>query len=127
MNIAAYEAERKSTVLAYVLWFFLGSLGVHRFYAAATRSGLILLAIHLAGWAAITAAWLQGGLPVRETTTGPGFSSTTVLWASVPNGPLGTLGAVLLGIVGIWVFVDLFLTYGLVRRYNALLATRVGA
>lgn len=126
MDVTAYEASRKSTVLAYVLWFFLGSLGVHRFYAGAGRSGLILLAVHVAGWAAIALAWAQGGQPLRETTTGPGFSSTTILWSSMPNGPLGTIGAVLLSVVGVWVFVDLFLTYGLVRRHNQRLAARLG-
>ncbi len=33
----------KSMLLAYVLWFFLGSLGIHRFYLGATRSAIIIL------------------------------------------------------------------------------------
>jgi len=35
----------KSMLLAYVLWFFLGSLGIHRFYLGATRSAIILLVL----------------------------------------------------------------------------------
>ncbi|MSO81320.1 MAG: TM2 domain-containing protein [Alphaproteobacteria bacterium] len=33
----------KSMLLAYVLWFFLGYLGIHRFYLGATRSAIIIL------------------------------------------------------------------------------------
>jgi TM2 domain-containing membrane protein YozV len=35
--------EAKSTGLAYVLWFFLGGLGMHRFYLGRPLSGLVLL------------------------------------------------------------------------------------
>ncbi|MEE4199328.1 TM2 domain-containing protein [Erythrobacter sp.] len=47
-----YEASRKSTGLAYVLWFFFGWLGLHRFYAGATKSGAIqlVLALSVIGW-----------------------------------------------------------------------------
>jgi len=126
MDIAAYESRRKSTLLAYILWFFLGSLGMHRFYAGAWRTGLVLLLIHAAGWAAIGLAWTQTGHRWHETVTGPGYSST-VIWSTItPDSPLGMVGSALLGLVGVWVFVDLFLTYGLIKRYNTSLAGRVG-
>ncbi|MGE0255223.1 MAG: TM2 domain-containing protein [Alphaproteobacteria bacterium] len=35
----------KSMLLAYVLWFFLGSLGIHRFYLGATTSAIVLLVL----------------------------------------------------------------------------------
>jgi TM2 domain-containing membrane protein YozV len=41
--------EAKSTGLAYVLWFFLGGLGMHRFYLGRPMSGLILLLMVPAG------------------------------------------------------------------------------
>lgn len=41
--------EAKSTGLAYVLWFFLGGLGMHRFYLGRPLSGLILLLMVPAG------------------------------------------------------------------------------
>ncbi|WP_374291353.1 TM2 domain-containing protein [Paenirhodobacter enshiensis] len=37
--------ERKSTLLAYVLWFFLGFFGVHRFYLGRWLSGLLMLVL----------------------------------------------------------------------------------
>jgi TM2 domain-containing membrane protein YozV len=47
----------KSTVLAYVLWFFLGQLGVHRFYLNSPFFGLVQLGLTFAGWAL---SWLFG-------------------------------------------------------------------
>lgn len=39
----------KSLVLAYVLWFFLGAFGIHRFYLGKTVSGIIMLMLTLVG------------------------------------------------------------------------------
>jgi len=38
-----YENNKKSIVLAYFLWFFLGMFGAHRFYFGKNISGLVLL------------------------------------------------------------------------------------
>ena len=38
-----YDANRKSTGVAYLLWFFLGSLGAHRFYLGSWGIGLLIL------------------------------------------------------------------------------------
>lgn len=35
--------EQKSTLLAYVLWFFFGILGIHRFYLGSTIWGVVYL------------------------------------------------------------------------------------
>jgi len=45
--VLAFEAARKSTGLAYVLWFFFGTLGGHRFYLGRTGSGIAMLVIFL--------------------------------------------------------------------------------
>jgi TM2 domain-containing membrane protein YozV len=42
-----YDANKKSAVLAYVLWFFFGGLGAHRFYLGRSRSGAAMLAVTL--------------------------------------------------------------------------------
>jgi TM2 domain-containing membrane protein YozV len=42
---AQYDIEKKSLVAAYVLWFFLGYVGAHRFYLGRPVSGLIMLAL----------------------------------------------------------------------------------
>jgi len=52
-RIMMYDAHKKSVVLAYFLWFFLGSFGVHRFYLKSTLGGLAQLLLLVVG--AITA------------------------------------------------------------------------
>jgi TM2 domain-containing membrane protein YozV len=42
---AQYDIEKKSLVAAYVLWFFLGYLGAHRFYLGRPLSGFVMLAL----------------------------------------------------------------------------------
>lgn len=42
---AQYDIEKKSLVVAYVLWFFLGYVGAHRFYLGRPLSGLVMLAL----------------------------------------------------------------------------------
>ena len=42
---AQYDIEKKSLLAAYVLWFFLGYVGAHRFYLGRPLSGLIMLAL----------------------------------------------------------------------------------
>ncbi len=44
-----YEANKKSTLIAYLLWFFLGFLGGHRFYMQKTGSGAVQLIMFLVG------------------------------------------------------------------------------
>jgi len=42
-----YDANKKSAVVAYLLWFFLGALGGHRFYVGKIGSaiGMIILLV----------------------------------------------------------------------------------
>ncbi|RKQ35198.1 TM2 domain-containing protein [Kocuria tytonis] len=40
----------RSALLAYVLWFFLGHLGVHKFYLAQPFQGLLYLVLGVTGW-----------------------------------------------------------------------------
>lgn len=38
-----YDNQKKSSVIAYILWLFLGILGVHRFYVGDFFKGILLL------------------------------------------------------------------------------------
>ncbi|MBB4567423.1 TM2 domain-containing protein [Rhizobium leucaenae] len=42
--------EAKSVGAAYLLWFFLGTLGAHRFYLGRTGSGVAQLVLFVLGW-----------------------------------------------------------------------------
>lgn len=44
-----FEAKRKSRGVAYLLWFFLGIFGVHRFYTGHTKSAIAQLVLLLTG------------------------------------------------------------------------------
>lgn len=53
----------KSTLVALILWFFLGGFGMHRFYANKPKTGGLMLIITLIGFIfifplIITAIWL---------------------------------------------------------------------
>jgi TM2 domain-containing membrane protein YozV len=45
-----YDANKRSALLAYVIWFFLGWLGLHRLYLGRYTSGLIMLALFGISW-----------------------------------------------------------------------------
>lgn len=42
--------EGKNIVIAYVLWFFLGALGIYRFYLGRTKSAIAQLSLFVVGW-----------------------------------------------------------------------------
>ena len=46
-----YDSAKKSAGLTYLLWFFVGALGVHRFYLGQWGVGALMLACTLLGWA----------------------------------------------------------------------------
>jgi TM2 domain-containing membrane protein YozV len=50
MRLMQYDAAKKSTGVAYVLWFFLGGLGVHRFYLDRSGSGIVMAIISVLSW-----------------------------------------------------------------------------
>lgn len=45
------KENQKSMAVAYILWFFFGSLGIHRFYTGRTGSGIAQLILSIVGWA----------------------------------------------------------------------------
>ncbi|WP_420342733.1 TM2 domain-containing protein [Paenirhodobacter sp.] len=54
--------ERRSALVAYLLWFFLGFFGAHRFYLGRWFSGLVMLALF--GIGSALAFILVGYLPL---------------------------------------------------------------
>lgn len=62
-NATLNEIESpKSRMAAALLSFFLGTLGVHRFYVGKVGSGIAMLVMTILGW--LTAALFIGLLPV---------------------------------------------------------------
>ena len=58
-TLLLYDANRKSAVIAYILWFFLGLFGAHNFYLRRTGVGIVqvILTITVVG-ALITLVWI---------------------------------------------------------------------
>ena len=52
----------KSMAVAVLLWFFLGHLGVHRFYLGHAGTGMAQLLLTVVGWATIV--FLIGAIPL---------------------------------------------------------------
>jgi TM2 domain-containing membrane protein YozV len=57
-----FEANRKSTGAAYLLWFFLGGFGAHRFYLGRTGSAVTQLLLLLLGWIPFFMGWVALGI-----------------------------------------------------------------
>ncbi|MCP1117022.1 TM2 domain-containing protein [Robbsia andropogonis] len=51
MTMMKYDAEKKGVGVTYLLWFFLGGLGAHRFYAKGMSAGIVQLALMIFGLA----------------------------------------------------------------------------
>jgi len=81
-----YDANRKSVGAAYLLWFFLGGFGAHRFYLTQTGTAVAQLLLLLLGWIPFFIGWV---------------------------------------VLGVWLFVDLFLIPGIAREENMRLADRL--
>ena len=94
-EIMLYDAQKKSSGVAYLWWFLLGFLGAHRFYLKRPGSGIAQAIANIGG------TWLA--------------------FRDMGN----TAGWVLAVIGGLWVLVDMFLIPGMVRTNNTALAERL--
>jgi len=54
-NMMMYDARKKSGVVAFLLWLFLGGVGAHRFYLGRTSSGVAQLLLFILGWLTVSA------------------------------------------------------------------------
>jgi TM2 domain-containing membrane protein YozV len=109
----AIEGKRRSIIAAYVLWFFAGTIGLHRIYLGYRRSGLAMLALGAGGWLVVlVTSWLDARV------TGSSLNSTVATVLLAPNTLVKWIGDIALWIVGVWWMVDAVWTYVMVRRRN---------
>ena len=66
-TLLLYDANRKSAVIAYILWFFLGWFGAHNFYLGRKGVGIaqVLLTISVIGWSSRSSGswWMHFSFP----------------------------------------------------------------
>jgi|GEM_PF-273392 len=53
--LMAFESGKKSTGVAYLLWFFTGGFGGHRFYMGLAGSAVFQLILTILGWSLLAA------------------------------------------------------------------------
>lgn len=113
-QLMLYDANKKSLLVAYLLWWFLGWFGAHRFYLKRTASAVVMLILVLVAAAMfltgifVSANALDGGAPLSD---GAGAA-----WL------IAILSAAALGVLQV---IDLFLVPGMVRKINNELAQRI--
>lgn len=120
-----YDANKKSKLVAYLLWFFLGAFGAHRFYVRKTLSAVMQLAL----WIGAAVLYFFAMRPMFD------YVAANPQAASNPEDPAVQeamskiaieafqspifYGALALGaIFAIWWLVDAFLIPGWIRRHN---------
>ncbi len=62
MKMMLYDANKKSTGVTYLLWFFLGGFGIHRFYLGHTASAVGILVLTLLGFVTFFVTWIATGI-----------------------------------------------------------------
>jgi TM2 domain-containing membrane protein YozV len=82
--------SNKSRAATAVLAFFLGTLGIHRFYLGKVNTGLAMLLLGIGGWVLI----VLGIVTAAATQSIGGMLA------------LGIIGYILISAVGLWAFID---------------------
>ena len=92
------EKHKKSTGLAYVLWFFLGTLGIHKFYVGKSGWGIIYLLMGIIGWGALIFGLV--GVAAEEAGMGAGI----------------IIAIILLSLLGVFLLIDVFTISRQIRK-----------
>ena len=57
-----FQAQKKSAGVSYLLWFFVGSFGAHRFYLGQTGTAVAQLLLLFLGWIPLFIGWFALGI-----------------------------------------------------------------
>ena len=84
----AFEANRKSMGVAYLLWFLFGTLGVHRFYAGRTKSAVVMLLLTLSviGLVVTLPWWVIDAFLLPNIVREKNFETMRLIDGGVPSG-----------------------------------------
>ncbi|WAT19017.1 TM2 domain-containing protein [Aurantiacibacter sp. MUD11] len=89
-----YEAHRKSTGVAYLLWFFLGFFGAHRFYIGRTGSGVaqLLMCLSVIGIIPLAFWWLIDAFRIPDMVREENLDTIRQLGGHMPQNDNARLG-----------------------------------
>lgn len=121
-----YDANKKSKLVAYLMWFFLGAFGAHRFYTRRTLSAVAQLLL----WVGAMVLYYMAMKPMfdyivanPEAANNPEDPAVKDAMAQIAiqafQSPLFYAGVGLGIAFFIWWIVDAFLIPGWIRRHNA--------
>jgi len=99
------EKHHKSTGTAYVLWFFFGTLGIHKFYIGKTGWGLVYLLLGIVGWISLIVGLASSATKVGMEVGAGGEMEPGIILAIIS-----------LSILGVLVFIDLFTIPSQIRK-----------
>ena len=99
-----YDVQKKSAVIAYLLWFFAGPVGAHRFYLGRTGSAVMLFILTVVCPFVLALAFI----PSASAEEAPPL--IFLPWVGV----------------AVWWLIVFLLIPGITRKYNSQLAQRLG-
>ena len=109
----AFEANKKTAGMAYLLCIITGCVGGHRFYLGRTKSAMVQLCLAVIGILLVSdfglLLWLLVGLPDPDL------------------GLLFIIGSAMIAALIVWLLVDLFTIGGVVAKHNLRLMHRLNA
>ena len=84
-----FEQNEKSKGVAYLLWLLFGWLGVHRFYAGKTGSGLVqlLLSLSVVGFVVTFFWWLIDAFLIPEMINEHNRNAIDMIYGTKPADP----------------------------------------
>lgn len=129
-----YDANKKSKLVSYLLWLFLGGFGAHRFYNRRIKSAIAMLSTAILGGVLYFLAmkpifdYMAANPEAVQNPEDPAVKQAMgEISMQVFQSPLIYAGMALFLIYLIWWIVDAFLIPGWVRRHNeALVASLSG-
>lgn len=101
----AYDRNKKSMIMAYVLAVFFGGLGIHRLYLGRNRSGYLMFGFFMVTM--FIRAWVSSMYQNSDGDIGEyiAYAMMLALW--------------------LWIIVDLFLIPKMLRKFNTSLAAEL--
>ncbi|WP_240319143.1 TM2 domain-containing protein [Acidibrevibacterium fodinaquatile] len=109
-TLMRYDANKRSAVVAYLLWFFVGYLGAHRFYLNHVGSGVVMLIFFF-----LSIFFLIFGGIGSIGMAAAGMAAAGVVGTGMVGLVVGVLG---MAILVLWHLFDAFLIPGMTREYN---------